>query len=56
VAQVLTDLFGDDVAFTDHIYDEYGLAPRSFGSFFDFANEAAISRLYGGIRYRSAIE
>lgn len=54
-AQVLTATFGD-VAFTDHTHDARGLAPRSFASFAAFAEEAAISRLYGGIHYRSAIE
>jgi len=53
-AQVLTDLFGT-VAFTDHTYDDRGLAPRSFGSFFEAADEAAISRLYGGIHFSTAI-
>jgi hypothetical protein len=53
-ATVLTSLFGP-VAFTDHSHDERGLAPRSFGSFDEFAEEAAISRLYGGIHYRAAI-
>lgn len=55
-AQVLTDLFGENFAFVDHTHDERGFAPRAFESFFDFADEAAISRLYGGIHYRSAIE
>ncbi len=55
-AQVLTDLFGKDFAFVDHTHDERGFEPRAFESFFDFADEAAISRLYGGIHYRSAIE
>jgi hypothetical protein len=54
--QVLTDLFGDDYAFIDHTHDSRGLAPRSFASFFDAADEAAISRLYGGIHYRAAID
>jgi PAP2 superfamily len=53
-AQVLTDLFGT-VAFTDHTHDDRGLAPRSFGSFFEAAEEAAISRLFGGIHFRTAI-
>ncbi len=53
-AQVLTDLFGD-LAFTDHTHDELGFAPRSFDSFHDAADEAAISRLYGGIHFRSGI-
>jgi hypothetical protein len=54
-AQVLTDLFGD-LAFTDHTHDARGMEPRSFDSFFEFADEAAISRLYGGIHFRTAIE
>jgi hypothetical protein len=54
-ATVLTDLFGE-FAFTDHTHDDRGLAPRSFGSFWDAAREAAISRLHGGIHFRPAIE
>jgi hypothetical protein len=53
--QVLTDLFGDGYAFVDHTHDERGLAPRAFGSFLEAADEAAISRLYGGIHFRAAI-
>lgn len=58
-AQVLTDIFGDDYAFTDQTHKDrtdIDGSPRSFDSFFDFADEAAISRLYGGIHYRSAID
>ena len=54
-ATVLTDLFGE-VAFTDHTHDDRGLPSRSFRSFWDAADEAAISRLYGGIHFRPAIE
>jgi hypothetical protein len=53
---VLADVFGDDHAFEDHTHDHLGLAPRRFGSFSEAASEAAISRLYGGIHYRPAIE
>jgi hypothetical protein len=53
--QVLTDLFGEEYAFVDHTHDERGLQPRSFGSFLEAAEEAAISRLYGGIHFRAAI-
>lgn len=56
VAEVLTNLFGDQYAFTDHTYDRRGFLPRSFPSFWAMANEAAISRLYGGIHYRDAID
>ena len=53
--EVLTALFGS-MSFTDHTHDASGLPPRSFSSFDDAAEEAAVSRLYGGIHYRSAIE
>lgn len=53
-AQVLTDLWGD-LAFDDDTHSG-ALAQRSFTSFQEAAAEAAISRLYGGIHYRSAIE
>nr|NIR60029.1 vanadium-dependent haloperoxidase [Gammaproteobacteria bacterium] len=55
-SRVLTDLFGDDFAFEDTSEEEYGLPPRPFGSFAEAAAEAAISRLYGGIHYRMAVE
>lgn len=54
-AQVLTDLWGG-MAFEDRTHDALGLAPRSYDSFIQAAQEAAISRLYGGIHFRSAIE
>ncbi|MEX1020154.1 MAG: vanadium-dependent haloperoxidase [Litorilinea sp.] len=55
-AAVLTALFGPDYAFTDDTHAQLGLAPREFSSFEAAAQEAAISRLYGGIHYRMAIE
>ncbi len=55
-AEVLTSLFGDNFPFTDHTHDKLGYAARSFDSFNAFAEEAAISRLYGGIHYRAAID
>src|SRR6266550_2235442 len=53
---VLTDEFGPDFAFSDSAEMEYGLPVRAFPSFQAAAAEAAISRLYGGIHYRQAIE
>lgn len=53
---VLTKVFGENFAFADSTELEYGLPVRSFPSFTAAANEAAISRLYGGIHYRRAIE
>ncbi|GAB1342685.1 vanadium-dependent haloperoxidase [Gemmatimonas sp.] len=55
-AQVLTSIYGDNFAFADSVEVPYGLPVRSFTSFEQAANEAAISRLYGGIHYRQAIE
>lgn len=55
-ATVLTKLFGDGFAFIDSTEVPYGLPKRSYGSFFEASEEAAISRLYGGIHYMPAIE
>lgn len=56
VAVVLTHWFGDHIAFLDATEVPYGLPTRRFTSFKQAAEEAAISRLYGGIHYRPAIE
>ena len=55
-ATVLTDVFGDEFAFLDDTEMAYGLPARSFASFDAAAKEAAISRMYGGIHYRAAVE
>jgi hypothetical protein len=55
-ATVLADLFGRRYSFVDHTHDERGLPARRFDSFGDAAREAALSRLYGGIHFRPAIE
>lgn len=55
-AVTLTDLFGENFSFTDSTEIEFGLPARSFPSFAAAAEEAAISRMYGGIHYRPAIE
>lgn len=55
-ATVLTELFGNDFSYDDDTEVPYGLPVRSFTSFNQAASEAAISRLYGGIHYRTAIE
>ncbi|MCY7358476.1 MAG: vanadium-dependent haloperoxidase [Rudanella sp.] len=56
VAELLTYLIGPDFAFTDTTEVIFDLPERSFTSFRQAAGEAAISRLYGGIHYRDAIE
>ena len=55
-AVTLTNIYGDKFAFVDSTEVEYGLPPRSFTSFLDASQEAAVSRLYGGIHYRPAID
>ncbi|MEO1009740.1 MAG: vanadium-dependent haloperoxidase [Bacteroidota bacterium] len=55
-ATALTDIFGDNFAFDDDTEVPYGLPIRSFKSFNLAADEAAISRMYGGIHYRAAVE
>ncbi len=55
-AITLTDLFGDNFAFDDTTEIEFGLPVRSYGSFLEASEEAALSRLYGGIHYMMAIE
>ncbi|MBC7891843.1 MAG: vanadium-dependent haloperoxidase [Sphingobacteriaceae bacterium] len=52
----LTKLFGENFAFADSSEVSYGLPVRKFPSFKAAAQEAAISRLYGGIHYASAID
>jgi len=55
-SKALTSIFGDNFAFIDDTEVAYNLPKRTFTSFNDAAREAALSRLYGGIHYRSAIE
>ncbi len=52
----LTKIFGDSFAYVDSTEIEFGLAVRNFKSFSDAADEAAVSRMYGGIHYRPACE
>ena len=52
---VLEAIFGPDFAFDDATHEADGMPVRSFSSFKAAAEEAAISRLYGGIHFRAAI-
>jgi hypothetical protein len=52
----LTKLLGDNFIFVDSTEVEFGMPPRSFKSFFEASDEAAISRMYGGIHYLRACE
>ena len=53
---MLTSIFGEPFHFLDSTENKYGLPTREFNSFNEASDEAAISRLYGGIHYMPAIE
>ena len=55
-SNILTSIFGDNFAFIDNSELQFGLPNRSFKSFNEASKEAAMSRFYGGIHYRAAIE
>ncbi len=55
-ALILTDYFGENFSFVDTSEIYFGLPERAFSSFKQAALEAAISRLYGGIHFRDAID
>ncbi len=55
-ATVLTALYGERYGFTDATHADDGLQARRYDSFWHAAEEAGISRLYGGIHFRAAIE
>jgi len=54
-ATILTRLFGDNFAFLDTSDLEYIGMQRNFTSFIAAANEASISRFYGGIHYMNSV-
>ena len=54
-AHILTHILGDNFEFLDTTEEAYGLPSRKFRSFFHASEEAAISRIYGGIHYMPAI-
>lgn len=51
-AEIMTKWFGDNLSFTDTSLLEFGIKNREIKSFRAAAEEAAMSRLYGGIHYR----
>jgi hypothetical protein len=55
-AETLGALFGTDLAYVDSVEVAYGLPPRAYEGFRQASEEAAISRLYGGIHYMPAID
>ena len=58
LAEIMTDMFGENYQFTDYTHEnrmDIDGTPRSYSDFYEMANEAALSRLYGGIHYDEAI-
>jgi hypothetical protein len=55
-AVVLTHYLGDNFKYTDTVEVRFGLPTRKFKSFQQAAEEAGISRFYGGIHFRDAID
>ena len=55
-AVVLTRFFGESFSFQDDALAPDGFSPRTFSSFAEAADDAAVSRLYGGIHFRAAIQ
>ncbi len=55
-AAVMAANFGATTPFTDNTHNDRGWGPRSFKSFKAAADEAALSRLYAGIHFRSGVE
>lgn len=55
-AVVLSALVRSDYAFTDSTELTFGMPVRHFKSFDEAGREASISRLYGGIHYRQALD
>ncbi|MDB5283023.1 MAG: superfamily protein, partial [Bacteroidota bacterium] len=55
-AVVLTHYFGDNFHYTDNVEVKFGLKPRKYQSFLQASAEAAISRFWGGIHFKDAIE
>jgi hypothetical protein len=55
-AAVLAHVFGENYAFDDATHIKDNIPARHFANFDAAAKEAALSRLYGGIHFRSAIE
>jgi hypothetical protein len=55
-ATVLTQMFGNNFAFEDTSDLKYIGMKRSYNSFVEAADEASISRVYGGIHYRFSVD
>ena len=52
-AEALTNLYGENFAFSDSTEMEFGIPPRNFKSFHEASQQAGMSRMYGGIHFRN---
>ncbi len=55
-ATVLTKIFGENFAFEDATHIKDKIKPRTFNSFWAAAEEAGLSRFYGGIHFMSGVD
>jgi len=55
-SNILTRIYGDNQAFNDTTERAWGWPDRKFKSVNDAANEASMSRLYGGIHFKPAVD
>lgn len=59
LAYILASAFGDDYSFTDRTHvdrTDIDGTPRNYATFIEMAEEAAVSRLYGGIHFQESID
>ena len=56
IADAFTSIFGNNYQFTDHQFDNIGMASRSYSSFNAVVTEVAQARVYAGIHTRMACE
>ena len=54
-AVILTHFIGENFAYVDTVETRFGIEARPFTSFHQAAEEASISRLYGGIHFMDGI-
>ena len=56
IAEVLTDVLGDNFTFTLNTYAYLGLPDRQYTSFHAMSQEMADSRVFGGIHYQASCD
>ncbi|HMF73155.1 MAG TPA: vanadium-dependent haloperoxidase [Flavitalea sp.] len=56
IAEVLSNVFGENFKFTLSSYDYLGLPARNYNSFKEMSKEMADSRVYGGIHYQASCD